>query len=248
MKNLFKTLIAVAIVSVTVQSCKKGEDDPAISLRSRDARLIGEWKLTKYDSKRDVRVASTNTNVNGISRTETLSITEAFDGSVQTTTVAYQDAELGGATKSDNTTSRSNYSLEMDILKDGTCKITTTQNPISVSTVRVPAKPRPNGALALPSYGLFGVYTWTNSFYDETYNYASSTNKDETTGYWHWLNSNKNKTIVLIDGLGMFNVRQLKNKEIVLELISDDTNSGTDVGKTSDGFNKSTATWTFEAK
>jgi hypothetical protein len=27
MKNLFKTLIAVAIVSVTVQSCKKGEDD-----------------------------------------------------------------------------------------------------------------------------------------------------------------------------------------------------------------------------
>jgi hypothetical protein len=246
MKNLFKTFIALAIVSVTVQSCRKGEDDPAISLRSRDARLIGEWKLSKYDSKLEVK--NVYTNVGGTSSTGTLIINKVFDGSVETKTISYQDITSPGGTESENTTSRSNYSLEMDILKDGTCKITTTQNPISVSTVRVPAKPRPNGALALPSYGLFGVYTWTNSFYDETYNYASSSNKDETTGYWHWLNSNKNKTKVFIDGLGTFNVRQLKNKEIVLELVSDYTNSGIGVGYTGDGFNKSTATWTFEAK
>jgi hypothetical protein len=248
MKNLFKTLIAVAIVSVTVQSCKKGEDDPALSLRSRDARLIGEWKLTKYDSKRDVRDASTNTTVNGISRTQTLSITEAFDGSVQTTTVSYQDVSSPGGTDSENTTYRENYTMEMEILKDGTCKITTTNNPVSVTTVRVPAQPRPSFAIASPGVGGGAGYTWTNSDYDETYNYASSTNKDETTGYWHWLSSNKNKTTVLIDGLGMFNVRQLKNKEIVLELISDDTNSATGAGYTGDGFDKITSTWTFEAK
>jgi len=248
MKNLFKTFIAVAIVSVTVQSCKKGEDDPAISLRSRDARLIGEWKLSKYDSKLEVRKANTNTNVGGTSSTETLTITEVFDGSVETKTISYQDVTSPGGTKSENTTSRSNYSLEMEILKDGTCKITTTQNPVSVSTVRVPAQPRPSLALASPGVGAGAGYTWTNSFYDETYNYASSSNKDETTGYWHWLSSNKNKTTVLIDGLGMFNVRQLKNKEIVLELVSDETNSGTGVGYTGDGFDKTTATWTFEAK
>jgi hypothetical protein len=248
MKNLFKTLIAVAIVSVTVQSCKKGEDDPALSLRSRDARLIGEWKLTKYDSKRDVRDADTYTAIGTNSRTQTLSITEAFDGTVQTTTVAYQDAVSGGATESENTTYRENFTLEMDILKDGTCKITTTKNPVSVTTVRVPAQPRPSLALASPGVGAGAGYNWTNSDYDETYNYASSTNKDETTGYWHWLSSNKNKTTVLIDGLGMFNVRQLKNKEIVLELISDDTNSATGAGYTGDGFDKITSTWTFEAK
>jgi hypothetical protein len=248
MKNLFKTFIAVAIVSVTVQSCKKGEDDPAISLRSRDARLIGEWKLSKYESKTDVRDAVSYSTVNGNSITQTLSITESFDGSVQTTTVAYQDAESGGATESENTTYRKNFTLEMNILKDGTCKITTTENPVSVSTVRIPARPRPSLATASSSFESGVGYTWTNSFYDETYNFTSSSNKDETTGYWHWLSSNKNKTTVLIDGLGMFNVRQLKNKEIVLELVSDETNSGTGVGYTGDGFDKTTATWTFEAK
>jgi hypothetical protein len=195
-----------------------------------------------------VRDADTYSTVNGNSRTQTLSINESFDGSVQTTTVAYQDVTTLGGTKSENTTYRKNFTLEMNILKDGTCKITTTENPVSVSTVRVPAQPRPSFAAASSGFESGAGYTWTNSAYDETYNYASSSNKDETTGYWHWLSSNKNKTTVLIDGLGMFNVRQLKNKEIVLEQVSDEANSGTNVGYTGDGFDKTTATWTFEAK
>ncbi|MBI5540915.1 MAG: hypothetical protein HY951_12700 [Bacteroidia bacterium] len=38
-------LYSIAIILV-FQSCKKGEDDPTISLRSRKARLVGEWSLT----------------------------------------------------------------------------------------------------------------------------------------------------------------------------------------------------------
>ncbi len=32
-----------------IMSCKKGEDDPAISLRTRKARFVNEWTLVKYE-------------------------------------------------------------------------------------------------------------------------------------------------------------------------------------------------------
>ncbi len=37
----------MATTVVTFDSCRKGAEDPAISLRSRKARLVGEWKLTE---------------------------------------------------------------------------------------------------------------------------------------------------------------------------------------------------------
>ncbi len=46
MKKVF-FLMLIAILALPVfQSCKKGENDPAISFLSRKARLVGEWKLT----------------------------------------------------------------------------------------------------------------------------------------------------------------------------------------------------------
>lgn len=39
-------LVAIMVVP-TFQSCKKGENDPTISLRSRKSRLVGEWTLSE---------------------------------------------------------------------------------------------------------------------------------------------------------------------------------------------------------
>ncbi len=48
-KQIMRRVILVILVAVLVipafQSCKKGENDPAISFLSRKARLVGEWKL-----------------------------------------------------------------------------------------------------------------------------------------------------------------------------------------------------------
>lgn len=47
-----KRLFLLFIISTTIlylASCKKGEDDPAISLRSRDSRFVGNWKITFID-------------------------------------------------------------------------------------------------------------------------------------------------------------------------------------------------------
>lgn len=40
-------MLFLAVGSIT--SCKKGEDDPAISLRSRKARFANTWTLVKYE-------------------------------------------------------------------------------------------------------------------------------------------------------------------------------------------------------
>lgn len=46
-KSILKYSFAFVILSITMISCKKGPDDPAISFRSRKARVTNEWNLSK---------------------------------------------------------------------------------------------------------------------------------------------------------------------------------------------------------
>ena len=46
MKKVIIVFTIGILVASIFQSCKKGENDPAFSLRSRKARLVGEWVLT----------------------------------------------------------------------------------------------------------------------------------------------------------------------------------------------------------
>src|SRR5271157_2412227 len=51
-KSSYSHLLIITIViicSATIQSCKKGKDDPLISLKSRDGRLCRAWNLTKIE-------------------------------------------------------------------------------------------------------------------------------------------------------------------------------------------------------
>lgn len=49
-----KTLIIVVAVILTISSCKKGEDDPTLSLRSRTNRLEGNWVVKKMNAYIDM--------------------------------------------------------------------------------------------------------------------------------------------------------------------------------------------------
>lgn len=52
MKTLKKTLLMVAVAAMLMpllDSCKKGKEDPGISLRSRNARVTGTWTLKSYE-------------------------------------------------------------------------------------------------------------------------------------------------------------------------------------------------------
>jgi hypothetical protein len=102
------TLLSLALLvsaSLLFTGCKKGEDDPFISLSSRDARITAKWKLTKIEG--------TNTNTfAGVSYTSTTN----YNGTLLTTT-----SSSGGVNSS-------SYTLEMEILKGGEMTSTETED------------------------------------------------------------------------------------------------------------------------
>jgi hypothetical protein len=113
MKNTFKVVIAALTLSTFVfDGCKKGEDDPFMSIHTRKGRMVGDWKVTQG-------------NGNDVGFTGTSSWT--YDGTTKTTTVgSLSGTETIGMT----------YNFE----KDGSCTMvttTTTTNPNNVETETV---------------------------------------------------------------------------------------------------------------
>ncbi len=98
-KKLLALGLAIFMIASIFTSCKKGEEDPALSLSSRKARLTGTWKLT-----------SANFTEKGQNYTNVYT----FDGTILTVNYNYS-----GWTGTDN----SSYSLTMTINKDNTFEI-----------------------------------------------------------------------------------------------------------------------------
>ena len=93
-------LLLTLIFFGAIQSCKKGENDPLISLRSRDSRITGNWILVN---------AETNSNIDGDISSAT------YTNSIMT------------ETSNDNSSSYS-YSINWDVKSDGTINSSETIN------------------------------------------------------------------------------------------------------------------------
>jgi len=107
-KVLFTTMTFVlAFVTVTMDSCKKGENDPFLSFHSRKGRMVGEWKLS----------AGTETTTSGSS----------------TTTTTYTDTQKTQASGSSSVTTT--YAEALTIEKDGSFKWVQTETVGSVASV-----------------------------------------------------------------------------------------------------------------
>jgi hypothetical protein len=94
MKNISKFVLVLLIAALAMpafQSCKKGENDPGISLKSRKSRLVGEWTITKGK------------------------VTQTSGGTIATYT--YDNGTL--TYTSGGTSSTGTYTFEYSILKDG---------------------------------------------------------------------------------------------------------------------------------
>lgn len=88
MKPKISTILLLLFFVFPFSSCmKKGEEDPFFSLRSRKARLTGEWEVTKYyvDGEDILNYSSTNQGIDyycgAYTKTtnETLNITYEFE-------------------------------------------------------------------------------------------------------------------------------------------------------------------------
>jgi hypothetical protein len=77
-------LVILLFIGIIFGSCKKGENDPAISFKSRDARITAKWKLAKIES--------TETDLIG---GNTMNITITYDGTnyLKVTTMTGQPTE-----------------------------------------------------------------------------------------------------------------------------------------------------------
>lgn len=53
MKTISRILILSTLVLSATSCLKKGEDDPLLSMRSRKARVTGEWKMTSVKSRNE---------------------------------------------------------------------------------------------------------------------------------------------------------------------------------------------------
>ena len=70
MKNILKITLLL-LIGTFLYSCKKGSEDPALSFRSRKARLTGKWVGTNYSS--EINSITSNTNGQTSSTKETIS-------------------------------------------------------------------------------------------------------------------------------------------------------------------------------
>jgi len=99
MKKFMIVLLVAAFAMPFLNGCKKGPNDPAISLKSRDARITATWKLVKIEGTRQ--------SVDGSG--DAYTITYAYDGTTYT-------ASQSGYTESGT------GAFEMTIEKDGLAK------------------------------------------------------------------------------------------------------------------------------
>lgn len=100
MQKIIKLSVLFFTSALVLASCSKYDDNPAVSLKSKNGRITGEWTLAKYDYTR------TRTAYGTITMT-----TMTYNGVIMTYTE-------GGYT---NTYS---YSEKIKINKDGTYEIT----------------------------------------------------------------------------------------------------------------------------
>jgi hypothetical protein len=84
MKKIKYALLMLLAVMLILPSCKKGENDPFISLKSRKARLVGEWKLVEGSSS---VVSSSGTDTYTFNGTLMTSVESGV-----TTTVPYSES------------------------------------------------------------------------------------------------------------------------------------------------------------
>ena len=172
-----KTKILFAVVaiatSISFSGClKKGEDDPFVSLKSRKARVAGDWKVTS------LTYTTTYTN-SGVTSTEIMTM----NGSTYTLT----ETDPSGTTTTTGT-----WTIENTFDKDGTYKSTDTEDGDVTSSTGTWNFSGGVGELKnksqitmyeLSSTSTGNSNTWTGNYVDQAYDLKELKNKMMV---WHY--------------------------------------------------------------
>jgi hypothetical protein len=208
MKTIKNTLLAIATVALVMpvfNGCKKGENDPAISLRSRKSRITGEWKVSKMEE--------TQTTTPSCSGCYGSTDKTTFDGTSKT---VVSTSAAPGSTASTWVYTVSAATLTID--KEGTYTYTWTEVLTSVDGTPVTG--------ATPStYTEEGVWNFSGGAGDtksKSELVMASTKRTWTTGGVSSTSTTTGNTTGSIS-----TIDQLKNKEMILKINETSVSSGT---------------------
>lgn len=228
---------------VIISSCKKGANDPSISLRSRDARIEGKWTMKKLEGK-----VSESLNSSVVTSYSNI-VTIANDGSKQALTLEQTLTSITSKLTTRSFTKNQTYSLVLEIKKDQTFVATITSSNTDMKQTTDPAVPNPDPLIFKNNFTIYPVkvsnYTFETLKYDEAVKYDANSNVQTIAGNWSWENGAKNKTYIVLDGFGKFYVDALKNKNLTLKLNDSNANVTTNVLGGIES-SSSSLTYTFE--
>jgi hypothetical protein len=162
MNRKAQLITVMALVAVTTfTGCKKGEEDPFISLRSRTSRITGEWLVNSFETTEN---STNSSSTNNVTSTGSTTQTHKYDGTTYS---------VSGSTTNQNTTvndapGTGKATISYLFEKDGSVKMTRSTEITSEQTVV-----QQNS----PSTG------WTTT----TVNTVTTTENMVWTGTWNFL-------------------------------------------------------------
>jgi lipopolysaccharide export LptBFGC system permease protein LptF len=101
MRTIKCTLLMALLLIAVMPACKKGENDPFISMRSRKARVAGEWKVVSGTGTQSYTFSSSTSNSSWTYDGTTYTETDASGSTSRTRTMEYTFEKDGTFTHSD---------------------------------------------------------------------------------------------------------------------------------------------------
>ena len=208
MKRFQKFVLGLLVVAAVLPSCKKGDDDPFLSLRSRKGRVAGDWTV-------DARV-----------KTETQSNSSSSTSTTTTTTISGSNWTQTHSNSSDVHTGAVTFTFKFD--KDGkwssVYELTETDNTGGVTTTSVEHTESS------------GIWNFLGKIGDaknkENMSVSTTSETTKTTFTSTFFPSSTNvttKTYSENENVEIWKITELKNKEMMVEMTIDNssvTNSG----------------------
>ncbi len=223
MKIKILTLISIlTVVSLIFNSCRKGEDDPWISLRSRDNRVIGKWKLEEYS--KEYKIYNKTKTTNNINNNYDIQIydskeEESYNDNKLITNSYFKN--ISEEFKTTYSTSNSiffnkktyyyqynhynkeySYKIDLELKKNHTWTA-------EISKTAILYKYDDNKLLITDGDTIVNTYSDTNYVYTDSYTWT-----DE--GNWYWEDSDKDKIYINAGPMKGY-LKRLSNKEIIIE-------------------------------
>ena len=193
MRKTVLGLVFVVAAGTTVTSCKKGENDPFISLKSRKSRISGEWKLIAGEVIQTNTSASTSVSKTTLTET-TLTTTDAF-GDVD-------ESSIG--------------SYDLTIEKDGTYSLTIETTTSRFNGIAIPADSQETKRTEETGVWIFGGKNKDQDLKSkEAIILNTMTFKSTSTTGAGTISSSNNET-GWDDGI-IWKIDMLKNKEVVFK-------------------------------